>query len=81
MKILFIGDIVGKPGRLALRELLPGLIANHQVDFVIANCDNAAAGFGVTREIVEDLFSYQIDVLTSGNHIWDKKEVLEFIGD
>ncbi|MDQ5984973.1 MAG: 2',3'-cyclic-nucleotide 2'-phosphodiesterase [Syntrophus sp. SKADARSKE-3] len=81
MRILFIGDIVGKPGRLAVRELLPRLIADRQVDFVIANCENAAAGFGVTKDIVDDLFGYQIDVLTSGNHIWDKKEVMEFIDD
>lgn len=81
MKILFIGDIVGKPGRTAVRELLHGLIADKGIDLVIANCENAAAGFGVTREIVEDLYSYRIDVLTSGNHIWDKKEVLDYISD
>ncbi len=81
MKILFIGDIIGSPGRMAVRELLPPLISRKKIDFVIANCENAAAGFGVTRKNVEELFSYQIDVLTSGNHIWNKKEVLEFIGD
>jgi hypothetical protein len=81
MKILFIGDIVGKPGRRAVRELLPSLVAAHDVDLVIANCENAAAGFGVTREIVEELFDAHIDVLTSGNHVWDKKEVMEFIDD
>ena len=81
MKILFIGDIVGSPGRMAVRELLPPLIAKKKIDFVIANCENAAAGFGVTKKNVEELYSYHIDVLTSGNHIWNKKEVLEFIGD
>jgi 2',3'-cyclic-nucleotide 2'-phosphodiesterase len=81
MKILFIGDIVGKPGRRAIRELLPGIIEEHRIDFVIANCENAAAGFGVTAEIVEELFVAHIDVLTSGNHIWDKKEVMEFVDD
>ena len=81
MKILFIGDIVGSPGRMAVRELLPPLIAKKKIDFVIANCENAAAGFGVTRKNVEELYSYHIDVLTSGNHIWNKREVLEFIGD
>jgi len=81
MRLLFIGDIVGKPGRLAMRELTPKLIAEHNVDFVIANCENAAAGFGVTRDVVEDLYRDHADVLTSGNHIWDKKEVLEFIED
>jgi len=74
MKILFIGDIVGKPGRQAVKELLPSLVGTHAVDLVIANCENAAAGFGVTREIVEELYEAHIDVLTSGNHIWDKKE-------
>jgi len=81
MKILFIGDIVGKPGRRAVKELLPGLIGSRDIDLVIANCENAAAGFGVTRDIVEELFEAHIDVLTSGNHIWDKKEVLDFIDD
>jgi len=81
MKILFIGDIVGKPGRRAVNELLPNLISRHNIDFVIANCENAAAGFGVTREVVEELYSSQIDVLTSGNHIWDKREIVEFIDD
>jgi metallophosphoesterase (TIGR00282 family) len=81
MKILFIGDIIGSPGRMAVRELLPALISKKKIDFVIANCENAAAGFGVTRKNMEELFSYHIDVLTSGNHIWNKKEVLEFIGD
>jgi len=81
MKILFIGDIVGKPGRRAVSELLPRLIAERGIDLVIANCENAAAGFGVTREVVEELYNNNIDILTSGNHIWDKKEVLEFISD
>jgi hypothetical protein len=81
MKILFIGDIVGKPGRRAVRELLPKLVGDRQIDLVIANCENAAAGFGVTRDIVEELYESQIDILTSGNHIWDKKEVMEFISD
>jgi calcineurin-like phosphoesterase len=81
MKILFVGDIVGKPGRRAIRELLPEIISERQIDFVIANCENAAAGFGVTRDIVEELYSSQINVLTSGNHIWDKKEIREFAED
>ncbi len=81
MKILFIGDIVGKPGRMAVREILPGLISDRGIDLVIANCENAAAGFGITREIVEELYNNSVDILTSGNHIWDKREVLEFITD
>jgi len=81
MKIMFIGDIVGSPGRMAIAELLPPLVSKRKIDFVIANCENVAAGFGVTRKIVEELYKCHIDVLTSGNHIWNKKEVLEFIGD
>ena len=81
MKILFIGDIVGKPGRRVIREMLPEIISDHGIDFVVANCENAAAGFGVTREIVEEFFQNQIDVLTSGNHIWDKKDIRDFIED
>ena len=81
MRILFIGDIVGKPGRHAVRELVPEIIIQYGIDFIIGNCENAAAGFGVTRDIVEDLYGSHINVLTSGNHIWDKKEVQEFIED
>jgi len=79
MNILFIGDIVGKPGRQAVSELLPRLISERGIDLVIANCENAAAGFGVTRDVVEELYHSGIDVLTSGNHIWDKREVMDFI--
>lgn len=79
MKILFIGDIVGKPGRRAVRELLPWIVEERRIDFVIANCENAAAGFGVTSEVIEELYGCHIDVLTSGNHIWDKKEIMNFV--
>ncbi len=79
MKVLFIGDIVGKPGRRALREGLPDLINKLKVDFVIANVENAAGGFGITRAVVEEIFSCGADVLTSGNHIWDKKEAVTYI--
>jgi len=81
MRLLFIGDIVGKPGRRAVHELLPRLVNRYGIDFVIANGENAAAGFGMTREIVEDLFGSRIDVLTTGNHIWDKKEIVDCIDD
>ncbi|HON58427.1 MAG TPA: TIGR00282 family metallophosphoesterase [Smithella sp.] len=81
MKIMFIGDVVGSPGRMAVRELLPPLIAKKKIDFVIANCENVAAGFGVTRKVVDELYQSRVDALTSGNHIWNKKEVLDFIGD
>ena len=80
MRILFIGDIVGKPGRELVRRGLASLVDQHQIDLVIANAENAAAGFGITREIGEQLLDWGIDVLTSGNHIWDKKEALDYIG-
>lgn len=80
MRILFIGDIVGRPGRDLIRQGLAALVDHHTVDFVIANAENAAAGFGITREIGEQLLDYGIEVMTSGNHIWDKKEALDYIG-
>jgi metallophosphoesterase (TIGR00282 family) len=79
MKVLFIGDIVGRPGRELIRKGLRGLIEHHGVDLVIANAENAAAGFGMTKEIGETLLEYGVDVMTSGNHIWDKKEAIEYI--
>jgi len=79
MNILFIGDIVGRPGREAVRKGLRGIVERHGVDFVIANGENAAAGFGITKDVGEALFEMGIDVMTSGNHIWDKKEVLDYI--
>jgi len=77
--LLFIGDIVGRPGRDLVKRGVPLLVARHDVDLVIANGENAAAGFGLTREIAEQLFACGIHVMTSGNHIWDKKEVLDYI--
>ncbi|RJQ15292.1 MAG: TIGR00282 family metallophosphoesterase [Nitrospiraceae bacterium] len=79
MKILFIGDIVGNPGRDAVKEGLPGLVSKLKIDFVIANAENAAGGFGVTQAVGEEILSLGVDVLTSGNHIWDKKEALTYI--
>src|SRR5262249_13083519 len=80
MNILFIGDIVGRPGRELVRRGLPALVEHHEIDLVIANAENAAAGFGITREIGDDLLDWGVDVMTSGNHIWDKKEALDYIG-
>jgi metallophosphoesterase (TIGR00282 family) len=80
MRILFIGDIVGRPGRQLVRTGLAALVSRHAIDFVIANGENAAAGFGITREIGDELLDLGVDVLTSGNHIWDKKEALDYIG-
>ena len=80
MRILFIGDIVGKPGRELVRRGLSGIVDFHRIDLVIANAENSAAGFGITREIGDQLLEWGIDVMTSGNHIWDKKEALDYIG-
>jgi metallophosphoesterase (TIGR00282 family) len=79
VRLLFIGDIVGKPGRELIRKGLRALIDTHEVDLVIANAENAANGFGVTRDIGDALLGWGVDVMTSGNHIWDKKEVIEYI--
>ena len=80
MRILFIGDIFGRPGRELVRRGLRALVDQHRVDLVIANAENAAAGFGITREIGDQLLDYGVDVMTSGNHVWDKKEALNYIG-
>jgi metallophosphoesterase (TIGR00282 family) len=80
MRLLFIGDIVGRPGRELVRRGMPGLVHYHRPDLVIANGENAAAGFGITREIGDQLLGCGIDVLTSGNHIWDKREAIDYIG-
>ena len=80
MRILFIGDIVGRPGRELVKRGLGAIVEHEAIDFVIANAENAAAGFGVTREIGDHLLEWGVDVMTSGNHIWDKKEALDYIG-
>jgi metallophosphoesterase (TIGR00282 family) len=79
MKILFIGDIIGRPGRELIRRGLRTLVERHDVDLVIANVENAAAGFGITKDIGDTLLELGIDVMTSGNHVWDKKEGLDYI--
>jgi len=79
VRILFIGDIVGRPGRELVRQGLQAIVEYHQVDLVIANAENSAAGFGITREIGEQLLDLGVDVMTSGNHIWDKREALDYI--
>jgi metallophosphoesterase (TIGR00282 family) len=78
MKILFIGDIFGRPGRTIVRELLPKLVRDRKPDLIIANGENAAAGFGITPLLAEELFELSIDVITTGNHVWDKREILEY---
>ena len=80
MKLLFIGDIVGRPGRDLVRRHLKALAAAHKADLVIANGENAAGGAGITRDNANEILASGVDVITSGNHVWDKRETLEFIG-
>jgi metallophosphoesterase (TIGR00282 family) len=79
MRILFIGDIVGKPGRDLIRRGLRPLVDHYGVEFVIANVENAAAGFGITKDIGDSILEWGVEVMTSGNHIWDKKEAIDYI--
>lgn len=76
MRILMVGDVIGRPGRRAVRTLIPGLRQEYKLDLVIANSENAAGGLGLTKETAEELLDSGVDVLTSGNHIWDQKEIL-----
>lgn len=79
MKILLIGDIVGSPGRAAVKSLVASLKNEHELDFVIANAENAAGGSGITLRVADELFGSGVDVLTSGDHIWKKRDIFEFI--
>ncbi|MBI3625344.1 MAG: TIGR00282 family metallophosphoesterase [Candidatus Rokubacteria bacterium] len=79
MTVLVVGDVFGEPGRRALLTLLPGLKREHEVDCTIVNVENAAAGAGVTPPIAKAFLEGGVDVMTSGNHIWDKKEIIEYI--
>jgi 2',3'-cyclic-nucleotide 2'-phosphodiesterase len=79
MKILFIGDTVGKAGRAIVHQHLKYLKEEFAVDLTILNCENAAAGFGITPKIADEFFDWGIDVLTSGNHVWDKKEIIPYL--
>ena len=81
MRILFIGDIIGRPGRDVVSNELPGLRGALAIDFVIGNGENAAGGFGLTRKVANELFATGVDVLTTGNHWADQKEILSFIDD
>jgi hypothetical protein len=80
VKLLFIGDIVGQPGRNAVKILLPKLCEQHALDFVIANGENSAGGSGITPKTAAEIFSAGVDVITSGDHLWDQKEVMELLG-
>lgn len=79
MKAFFVGDIVGKSGRVALKAHLSAVVSSHGVDIVIVNGENSAAGFGITEKVGNELFSIGAHVITSGNHIWDKKEALRYL--
>jgi metallophosphoesterase (TIGR00282 family) len=79
VKILFIGDVVGEPGRRAVRQLVPMLRERHSLDVVIANGENSAGGNGITPPMAQDLFKSGVDIITSGDHLWDQKEVLELL--
>ena len=78
MKVLYIGDIMGEPGRKAINRALPKIVSQHQVDLVIGNGENVAGGFGITPDLAIELFEMGISVITTGNHAWDKKEALNF---
>jgi metallophosphoesterase (TIGR00282 family) len=77
MKLLFVGDVIGKPGRRALARLLPRLVDEHRADYVIVNVETAAGGFGVTADVLAELAELPIHCMTTGNHVWDKREVSE----
>lgn len=79
MKILVIGDVVGSPGRHMLKKALPAVLRRHEVEYCIANVENAAGGFGVTKEVCDEILDLGVDCLTSGNHIWDKREILGWV--
>ncbi len=81
MKLLFIGDIVGQPGRNAVKNLLPKLREQHALDFVIANGENSAGGSGITPKTAGEIFAAGVDVITSGDHLWDQKEVMELLAN
>ena len=81
MKILFLGDIVGRPGREIIRNALDGFRRKKKIDFVVANAENAAGGSGLTPQMAEELFNGGINVITSGDHIWKKQEIYDFLED
>ncbi|MFZ5642367.1 MAG: TIGR00282 family metallophosphoesterase [Bacillota bacterium] len=79
MRLLMIGDIVGRPGRRAVKENLPDIVRTMRVDIVIANGENAAGGNGITRDIAKELFSCGVDVITMGNHVWSQKDIYTYL--
>jgi 2',3'-cyclic-nucleotide 2'-phosphodiesterase len=81
MRTLFIGDVFGKPGRRLLIEKLQGILHEHRIDFCVANIENAAAGFGITPQIADEMLACGVDLLTSGNHIWDKRAIIPYLAE
>ena len=79
MKLLFVGDVIGKPGRRAVQSLLSRLVDQHRADYVVVNVENSAGGFGVTPDVLAELKHLPIDCFTTGNHVWDKKEGMELL--
>ena len=79
MKVLFLGDVFGKPGRQAVQRLVPRLIAREGLDLVVANAENSASGIGVTPDSADELLGYEVNLLTSGNHIWAKREIVPYL--
>jgi 2',3'-cyclic-nucleotide 2'-phosphodiesterase len=79
LKLLFVGDVIGKPGRRALQALLPRLVDRTQADYVVVNVENSAGGFGVTPDVLREIEDLPVDVYTTGNHVWDKKEAMELL--
>ena len=79
MRVLLLGDIYGRPGRQMLKEILPQIKQEYSPDLIIANGENSAGGFGLTPKIAKELFAMGIDVLTSGNHIWDQKDIIPYL--
>jgi len=78
MKVLYIGDIMGEPGRRAVARVIPRLVSQRKIDVVVGNGENVAGGFGITPELAEELFSMGLSAITTGNHAWDKKEILDY---
>ncbi|WP_420265517.1 TIGR00282 family metallophosphoesterase [Candidatus Magnetominusculus dajiuhuensis] len=79
MNVLFIGDVIGRPGRVLVRHYLPELVEKEDVSFVIANGENSAGGFGITEKTARELFDCGVHVITTGNHVWDKKEAVSYV--
>ena len=79
MKVLICGDVVGKSGRMALNKNIPEILQKEKIDFVIVNGENAAGGFGITKKICEEFYELGVDAITTGNHVWDQREIIQHI--